>query len=101
MQHRRRRPRGSGVPDKKKVPSNEISSATGNCEREKNVEDTLMELLEPFTDGLEEDDADSSNQMAGGNSRRGIEEHLLDEKPPTVVNVAVKGALLEESKGGE
>ena len=55
--------------------------------------------MEPFTDGLREDDADSSHQMAGGNSRRGIEEHLLDEKPSSEVNGAVRGALVEESKG--
>ena len=37
------------------VPSMEFSTAKGNLEREQEVEDTMLELLQPFSQGLEND----------------------------------------------
>ena len=69
------------VTRQKAVPSKEDSSATGNREREKDMENTMMELLRTIAEGLKNVDADSSNQKAGRSSKRGIEEHPLNGKP--------------------
>ena len=39
------------LPNKKAVPSIEFSTAGGNLEREKEVEDTMLDPLEPLTEG--------------------------------------------------
>ena len=70
------------VTKKKAVPSIEFSSAKGNFEREKEVEDTLLDLLNPFTEGSEEHDASSSTPNAGGDPKHVVEEEPLDDKLP-------------------
>ena len=48
------------VTKQKAVPSIELSPATENFEREKEVEDAMLDLLKPFTKELKENDASSS-----------------------------------------
>ena len=54
------------VTEQKAVPSVGFSKAEGNLEREKEVEDTIVDLLQPCKEGLEERDASSSTPTAGG-----------------------------------
>ena len=52
-------------------------------------EDTLLDLLQPFTQGLEERDASSSTPTAGNDLEHAVvEEQSLDEKFPSVVTDA-------------
>ena len=48
------------VTRQKAVPSIELSPATGDFEREKEVEDTMLDPLKPFAKKLKENDASSS-----------------------------------------
>ena len=63
------------VTKQKAVLSEDILSATGNCERErerqrdKNIEKTLFKLFKPFTEGLEVD-AKSLNPDAGASPHK-------------------------------
>ena len=43
--------------EQKAVPSIEFSTAKRNLERENEVEDTMLDLLQPFTEGIQERDA--------------------------------------------
>ena len=47
------------------VPSTDFSSAWGNFEREREVEDTMLDLLQQVTEGMEEYNASSSTPNAG------------------------------------
>ena len=51
IQQRKNRPRGSSYKAKKTGPSTEFSSAKRNFEREEEVDDTMLDLQEPFTEG--------------------------------------------------
>ena len=48
------------VTNQKAVPSIEFSTTEGNFEPTKEVEDTVLDLLRPFTEGSGERDASSS-----------------------------------------
>ena len=83
----------------KAVPSIEFSTAMGNLEREQEVDDTMLDLLQPFTEGLEEQVASSSTPTArGGPKHEVVEEQSLDEKLPSVVTDAVGDTLAEDTK---
>ena len=47
------------------APSTEFSSAWGKFEREREVEDTMLDLLQQFPEGMEEYNASSSTPNAG------------------------------------
>ena len=57
----------------------DISLAARNCEHEEERKDTMLELLEPFTDELK-DDAQYSHLLAGGNPKRGAEAQSKDAR---------------------
>ena len=58
------------------VPSEAISPATGNSEREKDIEETMLELLKPFAEGLKEVDADLLESMSWRQLQAGIPRHI-------------------------
>ena len=62
------------VTKQKTLPSIEFSLVKGNFERENEVEDTMLDLLKPFTEGLEEDDASSSTPNAGRDPKQTLKE---------------------------
>ena len=84
------------VTAQKAVPSIAFSTAKGNLEREQEMEDTMLDLTQPFTEGLEERDASSSTPTARSdpqcivlNATAGrdpqyevVEEKHLDDKLP-------------------
>ena len=74
------------------------SSAKGDFEREKDVEDTMLDLLKPFTEAFKEDDASSSTPKANDDPMHVIEEQPLEDKPPTVVIDAARDTLAKETK---
>ena len=67
------------VTKQRAVPFKDISLAAGNCEHETERKDTMVELLQPFTDRLK-DDAQYSHLPTGGNSMRGAEAHSKDAR---------------------
>ena len=77
------------VTKQKGVPSIEFSTAEGNLEREKEAEDTMLDLLQPLKTGTQERDASSSTPTA----RRELSHEVAEEKPtdeelPSVVTDA-------------
>ena len=91
-------PGGVAVTHQRVVPCIEFSSAKGNFDREKELEDTMLDLLAPFTDGLKEDVACPSTPNARGDPVHVIEEQLLEDKPPSVVTDARRDTLAKETK---
>ena len=79
MQHRTLRP-VVVVTTHKAVPSIEYSSVKGNFEREKDVEATMLDLLEPFMEGFEENDASSSTPNARSDAEHATREKPFDDK---------------------
>ena len=69
------------VTKQKAVPSIEFSSGTGNFEPE-TMEDTMLDLVQPFTEGLEVFDVSSSIPKAGGDMSS---KKNLDDELPSVV----------------
>ena len=67
------------VTKKRAVLIKDISPAARNCEHERERNDTMLELLKRFTEGLK-DDAQYSHSLAGGNSMRGAEAHSKDAR---------------------
>ena len=88
------------VTKQKAVPSVEFSSAKGNFfEREKDVEDTMLDLLKSFPDGLEERDASSSTPTAGGDpTHEVVEEQFHDEKLPSIATSARGDTSAKDTK---
>ena len=87
------------VTTQKAVPSSEFLESEGNLEREKEVEDTTLDLWQLFTDGLQERDASSSTQTATSDSKHAVvEEHSLDEKLFLVVTDAEGDTLAQVTK---
>ena len=73
------------VTKQKTVPSMEFSAAKGNLEREQEVEDTMLDLLKPFTERLKEYDVYSSTLAAGCDpTHELVEEQSHDVKLPSV-----------------
>ena len=69
------------VTQQMEVPSIEFSTAKGNFEREQEDEDTILDLLQPFTEGSEERDASSSTLTAWCDpAHEVVEEQSLDEE---------------------
>ena len=67
----------------------EFSTAKGNLEREQEVEDTMLELLQPFSQGSEERYASSSSPTAGGDpAHEVVEKQSRDEKLSSVATDA-------------
>ena len=63
------------------------------------MEDTTLDLLQLFTDGLQERDASSSTQTAMSDSEHAVvEEHSLDEKLFLVVTDAEGDTLAQVTK---
>ena len=87
------------VTKQKAVPSIEFSTATGNLEREKEVEDTMLDPLEPFSEGPEEYDASSSTPTTGGAAKHEhVEETSLGDKISLVVTDAGRETLAKDTK---
>ena len=83
----------------KAVPSIEFSTAKGHLEREQEVEDTMLDLLQPFTEGLEERDAYSSTPTAGSDpTHEVVAEQSRDEKLSLVATDVVRDTLAEDTK---
>ena len=84
------------------VPSIEFSTAEGNLEREKEAEDTMLDLLQPFTTGTQERYASSSTPTARRElSHEVAEEKPTDEKLPSVVTDAGQDAPAKDTKSTE
>ena len=98
MQHRKLRPLGSRYQTKEAEPSMELSSAKGNFERDKEVEDAMLDLLQPFTEELEEDDVCSSTPRSRGDPQHVDEEKPLEDKSTSVVPDAGEDTLAKENK---
>ena len=87
------------VTKQKAVPSIEFSTAKGNLERAKEVEDTMLDPLEPFSEGPEEYDASSSTPTAGGAAKHEVvEEKSLGDKISLVVTGAGRETLAKDTK---
>ena len=85
--------------EQKAVPSIEFSKAKGNLERDKEVEDTMLDPLEPFSEGPEEHDASSSTPTAGGAAKHEVvEETSLGDKISLVVTNAGRETLAKDNK---
>ena len=80
------------------VPSSEFSPATGNLEREAEVEDAMLDLLKPLTEGLKEYDVSSSIPNARNGPKHVDEEKPLDDKLPSVVPDAGRDTLAKDTK---
>ena len=85
------------VTKQKAVPSIEFSSAKGNLEREKEVEDTMLGMSEPFTEGLERY-ASSSTSTAWGDPKHAISRKTSWRQPPSVVTDPGRHTLAKETK---
>ena len=70
------------------APSTDFSSAWGNFEREREVEDTVLDLLQQVTEGMEEYNASSSTPNAGSDEAWSCRRKPLDDKLPSVVTDA-------------
>ena len=69
------------VTKQKAAPSIEFSTAKGNLEREQEVEDTMLDLLQPCTQGLQERDASSQTPtLRFPNKRKPQCVHSLSER---------------------
>ena len=86
------------VAEHKAVPSIGSSSAKGDFEREKEVEDSMLGLLELVTEGSREDDESPSTSKAGRDFMHLIAEQSLEDKPPLVVTDAAGEILAKETK---
>ena len=87
------------VTKQKAAPSIRSSSAKGDFEREKEVDDTMLDLLKTFLEGLEEDDSSSKTTNAGGGLKNEVvEEEPLGDKPLSVVTDAGENTLAKETK---
>ena len=85
------------VTKQKAVHSIDFSTAKGNFEREKEVEDTMLDLLKLLREGLQERAASSSTPAAGGHRAHGVvEEGSPSEKLHSVSTDAGRDALAEE-----
>ena len=85
--------------EQKAVTSIEFSTAKGNLEREKEVEDTMLDPLEPFAEGPEEYDASSSTPTArGAGEHEVVEENSFGDQVSSVVTDAGGGALAKDPK---
>ena len=67
------------VTKQKAVQSIDFSTARRNFEREKEVEDTMLDLLKLVTEGLQERTAYSSTPTAGGHRAHGV----VEERSPS------------------
>ena len=84
------------------VPSVEFSTAEGNLEREKEAEDTMLDLLQPFTTGTQKRYASSLTPTARRElSHEVAEEKPSDEKLPSVVTDAGQDAPAKDTKSTE
>ena len=82
----------------KAVASIEFSTSNWNFEREQEVEDTMLDLLKPFAEGLEERNAFSSTPTARcGTTHEVDEEKSLVEKLPSVATDAVWDARAKDT----
>ena len=82
------------VTEQKAVPSIKFSSAKGNFEREKEMEDTMLLLLKLFTEGLQEYYASSSTPTARSDlTHEVVEEQSHDEKLHSVATDVVRDTL--------
>ena len=86
------------VTKQKAVPSIEFLPDKGNFEREKEVEDTMLDLSKPFTEGLEEYYVSSSTPKARSDPKHDDEEKSLGDKLPSVVTDAGRDTLPKDSK---
>ena len=78
------------------VPFIVFSSVKGNFEGEKEVEDTMLDLLKPFPEGFQERDGSSSTPTAGGAAKHEVvEEPSLGDKFSSVVTEAGGGTMAE------
>ena len=77
----------------------EFSTAKGHHEREQEVEDTMLDLLQPLTEGLEERDAYSSTPTAKSDpAHEVVAEQSRDEKLSLVTTDVVRETLAEDTK---
>ena len=87
------------LPNRNTVPSIEFSAAKGNVERKKEVEDTMLDPLEPFTEGPDEHDASSSSPTAGGAAKHEVvKENSLRDCISSVVTDAGGDTLAGDTK---
>ena len=86
MQHRKLRLHGCSY--QKEGSSIDFSTAKGNLDREQEMEDTILDLIQTFTEGLEERYAPSSTPTAEGDPTHVVEEQSLDDKLLWVVTDA-------------
>ena len=75
MLHRELRARGC-------LPSIESSTDKGNFEREKEVEDMMLDLVKPSTEGLDRQGCISSTPKVMSDLQKKIEDKPLEDKPP-------------------
>ena len=87
------------VTEQKTAPSIASSSPKRDFEREKEVEDTMLDLVKPFTEGLKEQDASSLTPTLGALPKHEVvEEKPLDDKLPSVVTDAERDTLAKDTK---
>ena len=83
----------------KALPSMKSSTGKANLEREQEVERTMLDLLQPFTEGLEVRDASSSVPKASYDSKREVfEEQSITENLLSVVTDSGQDTLAKETK---
>ena len=97
MQHRERRPHGCSYQTEGST-SIEFSTAKGNLEREREVDDTMLDLLQPFTEGLEDVRCIFLTPTAWSEV---VEEHSHGEKLPSVATDGERhsGKRIKSRKG--
>ena len=57
----------------------------------------MLDLLQPFTEGIEERDA-SSSTARGGPKHEVVEEQYIDEKPPSVATNPERDKMAKDTK---